>query len=137
LRNVWFRPLLGITSQSQNGRVSAFGSAARTGTPDYVFATATGHLLDRRNVRRRGLDTALERVGLVDPERPVIRSYDTCGTPRQHPHRRRQQRGHGGSSAGPCEARHHLAVYAHLFDKAENADRLRSTMQARFGTILA
>src|SRR5439155_5361513 len=52
LRNVWFRPLLGITSQSQNGRVSASASAARTGTLDYVFATATGHLLDRRNVRR-------------------------------------------------------------------------------------
>jgi integrase len=96
---------------------------------DFVFASVTGSPMNAKNVARRGLEKALKRAGL-----PHMRFHDCRHTAASllistYPDVVfvSRQLGH----ANPAIT---LSVYAHLFDKASHADKLRARLEASHGT---
>jgi len=97
----------------------------------FVFASATGSAMNPRNVARRGLDKALAKAGL-----PHMRFHDLRHTAASllistHPDVVfvSRQLGHANPSIT-------LGVYAHLFDKAQHAQELRSRLEASHGNLV-
>ena len=100
---------------------------------DLVFASSLGTGFDRRNVSRRGLARAVTAAGLEVPDRPRLRFHDlrhtfaslliAQGTNVVFVSR---QLGHKTPAVT-------LGVYAHLFDRAEHAQRARAMLEVEFG----
>jgi integrase len=106
-----------------------------SGDSDFVFASTVGTPLAYRNVERRGLGAAADRAGL-NIDRPRLRLHDLrhcfASILISHGHdivSVSRQLGHASPDIT-------LRVYAHLFDQARNADRMRDQMQAAFGDVL-
>jgi integrase len=101
---------------------------------DFVFASERGTALHYRNIVRRGLEPALKRAGLDG--KPKLRWHDL-----RHTYASlliaegedvvwvSRQLGHANPSVT-------LNVYADLFDRRKHADRMRSRMEAGYGSIL-
>jgi integrase len=106
---------------------------------DYVFASTVGTGLAFRNVERRGLRRASDKVGLSRPGEPPLRVHDLRHTFASHlivdlkldvAHVSRIL-GHAGPSIT-------LDTYTHLFDQAAHAADIRERMAtSAFGELLA
>lgn len=108
-----------------------------SGPDDFVFASGRGTALAYRNIERRGLHAAAEAAGLNDGSRPRLRMHDLRHTFASLLIAQgadvvavSRQLGHASPSIT-------LNVYAHLFDQARHADRMRSEIERSFGGILA
>jgi integrase len=101
-----------------------------------VFASSAGTPMHYRNVTRRGLAVAIERAGLNGHDRPSLRFHDLRHTFAS------LLIAEGGNvvfvsrQLGHASADITLKVYAHLFDRAEHADRARSALEGGYGKIL-
>jgi integrase len=106
-------------------------ASAFKGSTDYVFASRVGTPLHWRNVARRALNPALARAG-IEP----LRWHDLrhtfasllIGSGANVVFTSRQL-GHGSSDIT-------LRVYAHLFDRAEQAQRARDLLEMTLGDVI-
>jgi integrase len=111
---------------------------------DYVFATATGKPLNYRNVTQRGLDKALERIGLgehVEQDgkrrwRSALRWHDLRHTYASILVAQGANVVFVSRQLGHASPDITLKVYAHLFDHAEHAQRARDALEINFGSVL-
>jgi hypothetical protein len=98
---------------------------------DRVFPSERGTALNSRNLSRRGLDKGVNAAGL----RP-IRFHDLRHTFASI----LIDQGHNvvwiARQLGHANPSITLNVYAHLFAKAEHAERMRSRMEESFGSML-
>jgi integrase len=103
---------------------------------DFVFASAEGTGLDRRNAVRRGLGRAAREGGLEGADRPKLRFHDLRHTFASL----LVAQGHNvvfvSRQLGHASPTITLGVYAHLFDRAEHGQRARIALEAAFGSVL-
>ena len=103
---------------------------------DLVFASALGTGLDRRNVSRRGLERAIRRAGLDDPNRPTLRFHDLRHTFASLLIAQGANVVFVARQLGHASPDITLRVYAHLFDSAEHAERVSAMLEASFAGVL-
>jgi len=112
---------------------------------DFVFSTRSGRAHNGRNVSQRGLDVALEKVGVgehVEREtgKPRWRSAVTFHGLRHTFASLLIAQGadvvHVSRQVGHASPKITLDVYAHLFDAARHAEQTRDRLEAAYGTIL-
>jgi integrase len=123
----------GLTAR--NGR-STLGRTRPIGPGDPVFCSTAGTPLHYRNVVRRGLDKAIEAVGLNEEGRPKLRWDDlrhtyaslliSAGLNVVYVSR---QLGHASPDIT-------LKVYAHLFEEAEHAKQASAALEAVLGKAM-
>jgi integrase len=113
----------------------AFG-AGRAKPEDFVFASTAGTPMHYRNVARRGLDQAMEAAKLTGEGRPRLRFHDLRHTFASILISQgcdvvfvSRQLGHASTPVT-------LSVYAHLFDRAKHAQRMRDGLEDAFGRIV-
>ena len=133
IRDVVLMPALGRILKSHKADAFARGIAKPT---DYVFTSTAGKPLYWRTVSRQGLELAVERAGLSGEGRPRLRFHDL-----RHSYASLLIAGGGNvvfvsRQLGHADAAITLRVYAHLFDRAEHAQRTRDALEASFGTML-
>jgi len=131
VRDVELMPALGRVLRAHKAEAFARGHAKPS---DFVFASRVGTPLHYRNVSRRGLDPAVRRAGLEAGER--LRFHDLRHTFASLLVAEglnvvfvSRQLGHASSNIT-------LAVYSHLFDRAEHGQRARAALEAGFGSML-
>ena len=98
---------------------------------DPVFAAATGGVLDRRNMTRRGVESAAKRAGLTGVSMHVLRHTFAslliaggCNVKYAQ-----QQLGHTSAAMT-------LDTYAVLFDQAGQAEKATAAMEAQFSRAM-
>jgi integrase len=105
--------------------------------PDFVFASARGTPLYYRNVERRGLDAAAAAANLNASEQPKLRLHDLRHTFASI------LISHGADVVSVSRQLGHaspditLKVYAHLFDQARHANRMREQLEVAYGEVAA
>jgi integrase len=106
-------------------------SSPWSGPDDPVFASATGGVLDRRNMTRRGVEAAAKRAGLTAVSMHVLRhTYASvliaggCNVKYAQ-----QQLGHTSASMT-------LDTYATLWEQAGQAEKATAAMEAQFGLAM-
>ncbi len=106
-------------------------STPRSAAVDPVFASATGGVLDRRNMTRRGVEAAAKRAGLTGVSMHVLRhTYASvliaggCNVKYAQ-----QQLGHTSASMT-------LDTYATLWEQAGQAEKATAAMEAQFGLAM-
>jgi integrase len=100
---------------------------------DFVFTSATGGPLHYRNVTRRGLERAFEHATIVEP-RP--RFHDLRHTAASLLIAEGLNVVYVSRQLGHASPDITLRLYAHLFDRAEHAQRANDALEARFGHLL-
>lgn len=100
---------------------------------DFVFSSARGGPLDYRNVSRRGLERAFERAGIAEP-RP--RFHDLRHTAASILVAEGLNVVYVSRQLGHASPDITLRIYAHLFDRAEHAQRASAALEAGFGHLL-
>jgi len=99
---------------------------------DFVFASATGSPLYWRNVARRGLGAALEAARLEH-----VRWHDLRHTFASLLIAQGANVVYVSRQLGHASPDITLRVYAHLFDRAEHAQRASDALEASFGAMVA
>jgi len=103
---------------------------------DFVFCSQVGTPLQHRNVARRMLNPAMEAAKLLGEGSPRFRFHDLRHTFASV----LIAQGHDvvfvSRQLGHSSTRLTLDVYAHLFDKARHAQRMRDELEAAYGTLL-
>ena len=112
-------------------------ASLHSGDGDYVFATATGRPINARNLVTRGLDKAMNRVGLNGGGKPKLTWHDlrrTAGSMQvaagYSPEYIARQMGHTNSAIT-------LRIYSQEFDRRRDGERRREEYRARYGGIIA
>lgn len=111
-------------------------ASPHSGSANLAFPSALGTGLDRRNVSRRGLEPAVTTAGLGDADRPRLRFHDLRHTFASLLIAQGMNVVFVWRQLGHASPDITLRVYAHLFDKAEHADRASARMEAEFARIL-
>ncbi len=133
IRAVVMMPALGRLLRQHKEEAFAHG---RAHPQDLVFASSAGTPMHARNLARRGLEKAMEAAGLNEPGKPSLRMHDLRHTFASLLIAQgadvvfvSRQLGHANPSIT-------LSVYAHLFDRAQHAERTSALLEAAFGTIV-
>lgn len=130
IRDVVLMPALGRILREHRLR------SPHSGDGDFIFASAEGTGLDRRNAVRRGLKRAVQLAGLDGADRPKLRFHDLRHTFASL----LVAQGHNvvfvSRQLGHASPNITLGVYAHLFDRAEHGERATAALEAGFGELL-
>lgn len=130
IRDVILMPALGRILREHRLR------SPHSSDADFIFASAEGTGLDRRNAVRRGLERAVSRAQLGGADRPKLRFHDLRHTFASL----LVAQGHNvvfvSRQLGHASPNISLGVYAHLFDRAEHGQRASDALEAAFGTVL-
>jgi integrase len=133
IRDVELMPALAAILRAHKEQAFAVGQAK---PGDFVFRSQAGTPMHYRNIVRRGLDPAMEAAGLAGEGRPRLRwhdlrhcfasilisqGHDVVFVSRQC--------GHASTSVT-------LNLYAHLFDRARHAQRMRDGLEDAFGSMV-
>jgi integrase len=119
-----------LASMLNRHREAAFASGHARAT-DFVFASEEGTPLGHHNIGRRGLDKAAKAAGL-----PRLRWHDLRHIAASVLIAQGSPASYVANVLGHASPAITLGVYAHLFAKAEHADRTRDRMEAAFGELL-
>lgn len=103
-----------------------------SGAGDFVFASSAGTPLHWRNVSKRGLEKALATADLEHVRWHDLRHTFASLLIAQGANVVFVSRQLGYASADIT-----LRVYAHLFDRAEHAQRASDALESQFGKMLA
>jgi integrase len=125
IREVALMPALGRILREHKLRSSFSGPG------DFVFASRTSSPLNWRNVSRRGLGSALKRAEIEH-----VRWHDLRHTYASLLIAEGLNVVYVSRQLGHASADITLRVYAHLFDRAEHAQRASAALEAGFGSIL-
>ncbi len=98
---------------------------------DPVFASATGGVVDRRNMTRRGVEAAAKRAGLTGVSMHVLRHTYASLLIATGANVKYVQQQLGHTSAAMT-----LDVYATLWEQAGQAERAKAQMEARFAQAM-
>jgi integrase len=95
---------------------------------DLVFASETGAPMHHRNIVRRGVEKAVTAAGL-----PHLRWHDLRHVAASVLIAEGAPANYAATVLGHATPAITLAIYAHLFAKAEHADRTRERIEGAFG----
>ena len=133
VRDVELMPALVRLLRGHKARAFKAGRARHEA---FVFCSQVGTPLQHRNVARRMLDPAMEAAKLVGEGRPRLRFHDLRHTFASL----LIAQGHDivfvSRQLGHSSTQVTLDVYAHLFDKARHAQRMRDELEAAYGNAL-
>lgn len=130
-------PLLPVLEQALRLHRQGQFAAGRAAPEEFVFTTLTGKPLDRQNVRKRGLQAAAKKAGVVVDGGPSVTTHDLRRTFISHlilglgldPVRVAKIVGHASPSIT-------MNTYAEEFDKAlHREDLLTRIEKAGFGAV--
>jgi integrase len=131
VRDVVLMPTLGRLLR-EHKLASAFARPT-----DYVFASYVGTPLYWRNVSKRGLEVAVKRAGLDCDGRARLRFHDLRHTFASLLIAEGSNVVFASRQLGHASPRMNLDVYAHLFDRAEHAQRASDALEAGFAALLS
>jgi integrase len=133
VREVVLMPALGKLLKERKEQAFARGHAK---PHDFVFTSATGGPMHRRNIVRRGLEKGLEIAKLDGAERPKLRWHDLRHTYASLLVAQGADVVFVSRQIGHASPDITLRIYSHLFDSARHAERTRDALEAAFGHVL-